>query len=104
MRKQNLLEARKKEYSSRAKQLQDPTASADWKRFERTLAVSARRGGRVAGLRRCFGRAFEATAEREVQVDALHEPLGLHAQQRDARSVERELLLWTPRRSPEPTR
>jgi membrane-bound lytic murein transglycosylase MltF len=39
IKKQNLLEARKKEYSSRVKQLKDPTASADWKRFEETLAI-----------------------------------------------------------------
>jgi membrane-bound lytic murein transglycosylase MltF len=39
IRKQNLLEARKKEYSSRVRQLKDPTASADWKRFEQTLAI-----------------------------------------------------------------
>jgi len=32
----------------------------------------------------CGTRALEAAAERQVQVDALHQPLGLHAQPRDA--------------------
>src|SRR5688500_11692730 len=35
----------------------------------------------------------EASAEREVQVDALHEALGLYAQQRGARGVQRQALL-----------
>jgi membrane-bound lytic murein transglycosylase MltF len=39
IKKQNLLEARKKQYSSRVRQLKDPTAAADWKRFERTLTI-----------------------------------------------------------------
>jgi membrane-bound lytic murein transglycosylase MltF len=44
MKKQNLLEARKKQYSSRVKQLKDPTSSADWKRFEQTLALFRKYG------------------------------------------------------------
>jgi membrane-bound lytic murein transglycosylase MltF len=44
MKKQNLQEARKKEYSSRIKQLKDPTGSADWKRFEQTLALFTKYG------------------------------------------------------------
>ena len=46
----------------------------------------------------------EAAAQREMQVDALHEAFGLHAQQRGARGVERELCCCTARKSPEPTR
>ncbi|HQR22289.1 MAG TPA: lytic transglycosylase F [Burkholderiaceae bacterium] len=45
-RKQNLLEARKKQYFSRVKQLKDPTTSADWKRFEETLALFRKYGER----------------------------------------------------------
>ncbi len=41
-------------------------------------------GGRVG---------VEAAAEREMQVDALHEALGLHAHEGGARSVHRDLLL-----------
>jgi membrane-bound lytic murein transglycosylase MltF len=44
IKKQNLLEARKKEYSSRVKQLKDPTTSADWKRFQQTLALFRKYG------------------------------------------------------------
>ena len=44
MKKQNLIEARKKEYFGRVKQLKDPTASADWKRFEETLALFRKYG------------------------------------------------------------
>jgi membrane-bound lytic murein transglycosylase MltF len=44
MKKQNLVEARKKEYFSRVKQLKDPTGSAEWKRFEETLAVFRKYG------------------------------------------------------------
>ena len=39
IKKQNLLEARKKQTFSRVRQLKDPTGSADWKRFEQTLAL-----------------------------------------------------------------
>jgi len=39
IKKQNLLEARKKQSFSRVRQLKDPTGSADWKRFEQTLAL-----------------------------------------------------------------
>jgi membrane-bound lytic murein transglycosylase MltF len=46
LRKQNLLEAKKKEYFGRVKQLKDPTTSADWKRFEETLALFRRYGSR----------------------------------------------------------
>ena len=35
----------------------------------------------------------EVAAEREMQVDALDEALGLHAQERDLRGIQRELLL-----------
>ena len=38
-RNQNLLQARKAQYLRRAKQLKDPTGSADWKRFEKILAL-----------------------------------------------------------------
>jgi len=34
IRKRNLLDARKKQYFSRARPVTDPTGSADWKRFE----------------------------------------------------------------------
>jgi membrane-bound lytic murein transglycosylase MltF len=44
IRKQNLLEARKKQYYSRVKQLKDPTGSAAWKRFEQTLALFGKYG------------------------------------------------------------
>src|SRR5512143_4054102 len=44
IKKQNLLEARKKQYSSRVRQLKDPTGSADWKRFEATLVFFRRYG------------------------------------------------------------
>jgi len=45
IKKQNLLEARKKQYFNRARQLKDPTGSADWKRFEQTLALFRKYGG-----------------------------------------------------------
>jgi membrane-bound lytic murein transglycosylase MltF len=45
MKKQNLLEARKKQSFSRVKQLKDPTGSADWKRFEQTLVLFRKYGG-----------------------------------------------------------
>ena len=38
-------------------------------------------------------RRVEPAAEREVEVDALHEPLGLHAHERGSRAVHGELLL-----------
>ncbi len=44
IKKQNLLEARKKQYYDRAKALKDPTGSADWKRFEQTLALFRKYG------------------------------------------------------------
>jgi membrane-bound lytic murein transglycosylase MltF len=44
IKKQNLLAARKQQYSSRVKQLKDPTASAGWKRFEQTLALFRKYG------------------------------------------------------------
>ena len=44
-------------------------------------------------------RRVETAAQREVQVHALRAPLGLHAQQRHARIVERELALLRPRAS-----
>jgi membrane-bound lytic murein transglycosylase MltF len=42
--KQNLQVARFREYHGRAKQLKDPTGSADWKRFEEVLALFERYG------------------------------------------------------------
>jgi membrane-bound lytic murein transglycosylase MltF len=48
IKKQNLLEARKKQYFSRARQLKDPTASAGWKRFEQTLALFRKYGDKYA--------------------------------------------------------
>ena len=39
IKKQNLVEARKREYLGRIRLLKDPTGSAEWKRFEETLAV-----------------------------------------------------------------
>jgi len=44
IKKQNLLEARKKQYYGRVGQLKDPTRSADWKRFEQTLALFRKYG------------------------------------------------------------
>ncbi len=44
IKKQNLLVARKKEYSGRVKQLKDPTGSADRQRFEHTLALFRKYG------------------------------------------------------------
>lgn len=44
VRKQNLLEARKKQYFNRVKQIKDPTRSADWNRFEETLALFRKYG------------------------------------------------------------
>jgi len=46
LKKHNLLEARKKEYSSRVRQLKDPTGSGDWKRFEQTLAIFNKYGAK----------------------------------------------------------
>jgi membrane-bound lytic murein transglycosylase MltF len=44
IKKQNLQVARKREYSSRIRQLKDPTGSAEWKRFEQTLALFRKYG------------------------------------------------------------
>ena len=44
VRKQNLYAQRLKQYSNRIKQLKDPTGSADWKRFEETLALFRKNG------------------------------------------------------------
>jgi membrane-bound lytic murein transglycosylase MltF len=44
MKTQNLTEARKKQYSSRIKQLKDPTGAADWQRFEQTLVLFRKHG------------------------------------------------------------
>jgi membrane-bound lytic murein transglycosylase MltF len=44
IKKQNLYRARLKEYYGRIKQLKDPTASSDWKRFEATLALFRKYG------------------------------------------------------------
>jgi membrane-bound lytic murein transglycosylase MltF len=44
IKKQNLQVARKREYSSRIKQLKDPTGSAEWKRFEQTLVLFRKYG------------------------------------------------------------
>jgi membrane-bound lytic murein transglycosylase MltF len=44
IKKQNLIQARRAEYFRRAKQLKDPTGSADWKRFEQTLALFRKYG------------------------------------------------------------
>jgi membrane-bound lytic murein transglycosylase MltF len=46
LKKQNLLEARKKQYFNRARQLKDPTGSADWKRFEQTIALFRKYGAK----------------------------------------------------------
>jgi membrane-bound lytic murein transglycosylase MltF len=44
VKKQGLIEARKKQYYNRARALKDPTASAEWKRFEQTLALFRKYG------------------------------------------------------------
>lgn len=44
IKKQNLQVARKREYHGRIRQLKDPTASAEWKRFEQTLALFRKYG------------------------------------------------------------
>jgi len=46
VRKHNLVEARKKQSFARVKMLKDPTGSADWKRFEQTLALFRKYGAR----------------------------------------------------------
>lgn len=46
IKKQNLMEARKKQYFNRARMLKDPTGSADWKRFEQTLALFSKYGAK----------------------------------------------------------
>ena len=46
IKKQNLLEARKKQYYNRARMLKDPTGSAEWKRFEQTLALFRKYGAK----------------------------------------------------------
>lgn len=44
IKKQNLYQARLKQYYARIRQLKDPTASSDWKRFEATLALFRKYG------------------------------------------------------------
>jgi membrane-bound lytic murein transglycosylase MltF len=44
IKQHGLMHARKKQYASRIKQLKDPTGSADWKRFEETLALFRKYG------------------------------------------------------------
>ena len=44
VKKHGLQHARIKQYSSRIRQLKDPTGSADWKRFEETLALFRKYG------------------------------------------------------------
>jgi len=44
VKKQNLHQARLKALGARVKQLKDPTGSADWKRFEETLALFRKYG------------------------------------------------------------
>jgi soluble lytic murein transglycosylase-like protein len=44
IKKQNLYAARMREYFGRIKQLKDPTASSDWKRFEQALALFRKYG------------------------------------------------------------
>jgi membrane-bound lytic murein transglycosylase MltF len=44
IKKQNLQAQRQKQYFSRIKQMKDPTGSADWKRFEQTLALFRKYG------------------------------------------------------------
>jgi membrane-bound lytic murein transglycosylase MltF len=44
IKKQNLYAARMREYFGRIKQLRDPTASSDWKRFEETIALFRKYG------------------------------------------------------------
>ena len=46
VKKQNLVKARVKSLGARVKQLKDPTGSADWKRFEATLALFRKYGDR----------------------------------------------------------
>jgi membrane-bound lytic murein transglycosylase MltF len=46
IKKQNLFEARRKQYFDRARMLKDPTGSAEWKRFEQTLALFDKYGAR----------------------------------------------------------
>ena len=53
--------------------------------------TSARRRRRVAHNR--GAREVKTPAEREMQIDALDQLLGAHAQERDARRIEGELLL-----------
>jgi membrane-bound lytic murein transglycosylase MltF len=44
VKKHGLMTARKKQHSSRIKQLKDPTGSTDWKRFEETLTLFRKYG------------------------------------------------------------
>jgi membrane-bound lytic murein transglycosylase MltF len=44
VKKHGLQTARQKQYSSRIRQLKDPTGAADWKRFEETIALFRRYG------------------------------------------------------------
>lgn len=44
MKRQNLTQARLKEYYKRIKQLKDPTRSAEWQRFEQTLPLFRKYG------------------------------------------------------------
>jgi membrane-bound lytic murein transglycosylase MltF len=44
MKKQNIQAQRQKQYFTRVKQLKDPTGSADWQRFEQTLALFRKYG------------------------------------------------------------
>ncbi len=44
LKKGNVVEVRLKQYMSRIKQIKDPTATAEWKRFEETLALFEKYG------------------------------------------------------------
>ena len=71
-----LLEARKKQYFSRIKQLKDPTGSADWKRFEADArAVPASTARSTTSIRSCSRRratrSRSSTRMRKAAVGAI---------------------------------
>lgn len=48
LKKQNLAQARFNQYYRRVKQLKDPTGSAEWKRFEQTIALFEKYGAKYS--------------------------------------------------------